>query len=279
MMKVVLFCGGMGTRLRASSESTPKPMINIGYRPLLWHVMKYYAHFGHRDFVLCLGYRADVVKNYFRSYDECLSNDFVMSGGGQQIELLGSDIHDWRITFVDTGIATSIGERLKAVEPHLEGEEVFLANYSDGLADLDLNSYLDDVVPRGRVGNFLCVRSTQSFHVVDVDDDGSVRRIRPVADSDTWLNGGFFVFRREIFDYLHPGEDLVDGAFERLRQEGQLFGFKHNGFWKAMDTFKDKEALENMYASGEAPWEVWKSKGGNGHRLAMKPALVRVETS
>src|SRR5258706_5296962 len=137
-MKVVLFCGGLGLRLRDVSEEIPKPMVVVGYRPILWHVMKYYAHFGHKDFILCLGYKSEVVKNYFLNYSEALSNDFVLSGGGRDLQLLGKDIEDWRITFVDTGTLSSIGQRLLAVRDHLAGEETFLANYSDGLSDLDL---------------------------------------------------------------------------------------------------------------------------------------------
>src|SRR5215210_4763777 len=137
-MKVVLFCGGLGLRLRDYSDSIPKPMVNIGYRPILWHVMKYYAHFGHKDFILCLGYKADAIKNYFLTYDECISNNFVLSNGGKNLRLLHSDIQDWNITFVDTGLTANIGQRLKAVEPYLEQETMFLANYSDGLTDLPL---------------------------------------------------------------------------------------------------------------------------------------------
>ena len=142
-MKVVLFCGGLGMRLREYSETIPKPMVNIGYRPILWHVMKYYAHYGHKDFILCLGYRADAIKNYFLNYNECASNDFVLSGGGKKLQLFNSDIHDWRITFADTGINSNIGQRLKAVEKYLEGEEEFLANYSDGLTDMPLPQQLE----------------------------------------------------------------------------------------------------------------------------------------
>ena len=132
-MKVVLFCGGLGMRMREYSEAVPKPLVPIGYRPILWHLMKYYAHYGHKDFILCLGYRADAVKNYFLEYNECITNDFVLSEGGKKIEMLNRDIHDWNITFVDTGLMSNIGQRLKAVEEHLHGEEMFLANYSDGL--------------------------------------------------------------------------------------------------------------------------------------------------
>src|SRR2546423_7053842 len=140
-MKVVLFCGGLGLRIR-DAEDIPKPMVQIGYRQILWHVMKYYAHFGHKDFILCLGYRADAVKNYFLNYNECVSNDFVLSGGGKKLELFNSDIQDWKITFADTGINANIGQRLKAVEQHLDGEEEFLANYSDGLTNLPLPQQL-----------------------------------------------------------------------------------------------------------------------------------------
>src|SRR5215475_15518311 len=157
-MKVVLFCGGLRMRLREYSDQIPKPMIPIGYRPILWHVMKYYAHYGHKDFILCLGYKADTVKNYFLNYNECTSNDFVLSQGGKNMMLFNSDIQDWRITFVDTGMASNIGQRLKAVERHLEGEETFLANYSDGLSDLPLSEYIAHFIDKGRIASFLCVR-------------------------------------------------------------------------------------------------------------------------
>src|SRR5579859_4730095 len=141
-MKVVLFCGGLGTRMREYSETIPKPMVDIGYRPMIWHLMKYYAYFGHKDFVLCLGYRGDVIKNYFLNYSEAVSNDFVLSEGGHKLELMTSDIHDWRITFVDTGLTSNIGQRIKAVEKHVADEPEFLANYSDGLTNLPLPEHL-----------------------------------------------------------------------------------------------------------------------------------------
>jgi glucose-1-phosphate cytidylyltransferase len=262
-MKVVLFCGGQGMRLRDYSELTPKPMVNIGYRPILWHVMKYYAHFGHRDFILCLGHKADVIKNYFRHYDETVSNDFVLSEGSK-IELLNSDIDDWRITFVDTGISASIGQRLAAVEPYLEGEEVFLANYADGLTDLDLDRYLEDVLPTARLATFLCVRPTNTFHVVSALNEGLVTGIAPVSESDVWINAGYYVFRRAIFDSINEGEDLVTEPFARLIERGQLLAYRYTGFWMAMDTFKDKETLDSRYIRGDAPWEVWRRDGGNG---------------
>ncbi|MGH2414715.1 MAG: sugar phosphate nucleotidyltransferase, partial [Microcystaceae cyanobacterium] len=202
-MKVVLFCGGLGTRIRDYSESIPKPMINIGYRPILWNLMKYYAHYGHKDFILCLGYKADVIKNYFLNYDECLSNDFVLSGGGKQLLMLNSDIQDWKITFVDTGLHSNIGQRLKAVEKHLAGEEFFLANYSDGLTDLPLDRYIDNFLKHDKIASFLSVKPTQTFHVISTREDGIVTDIKHVNNSETRINGGFFAFKNAIFNYIN----------------------------------------------------------------------------
>jgi glucose-1-phosphate cytidylyltransferase len=216
-MKVVLFCGGLGTRIREYPEPVPKPMITIGYRPILWHVMKYYAHYGHKDFILCLGYKADAVKNYFLNYDECVSNNFVLSNGGKRLRLLNSDIHDWNITFVDTGLSSNIGQRLKAVERYLEGESVFLANYSDGLTDLPLPEYIDHFLSRDKVGSFLAVKPSQSYHVASFDGD-LVKGINPLRSADIWINGGFFAFRTDIFEYMKDGKELVVEPFQRLIQ-------------------------------------------------------------
>jgi glucose-1-phosphate cytidylyltransferase len=257
-MKVVLFCGGLGMRIREFSDLIPKPLVSIGYRPILWHVMKYYAHHGHKDFILCLGYKADAFKNYFLNYDECVSNNFVLSNGGRKLRLLNSDIHDWNITFVDTGIPSNIGQRLKAVEPYLKGESVFLANYSDGLTDLALPEYIDHFLRTGKVGSFLSVRPSQSYHVVSFDGD-VVNGVRPLSKAGIWINGGFFVFRTDIFKYMKDEEDLVEQPFQRLIQEEQLITYRYDGFWASMDTFKDKQQLEDLYTRGEAPWEVWKA--------------------
>jgi glucose-1-phosphate cytidylyltransferase len=256
-MKVVLFCGGMGMRIREYSDSIPKPMVPIGYRPLLWHVMKYYAHFGHKDFILCLGYKADAVKNYFLNYDECVSNNFVLSNGGHRLKLLNSDIHDWSITFVDTGVASNIGQRLMAVQSYLESEEVFLANYSDGLTDMPLPAYLDHFERLGKIASFLATPPAQSSHVVSVDGD-LAREIRPIARAGILINAGFFIFRQEIFRYMRDGEDLVEEPFRRLIAEEQLIAYRHEGYWACMDTFKDRQQLEDLYNRGDAPWEVWK---------------------
>jgi len=259
-MKVVLFCGGLGMRIREQAENIPKPMVAIGYRPILWHVMKYYAYYGHKDFVLCLGYKADVIKNYFRNYDECVSNDFVLSGGGKNVELLSSDIHDWRITFVDTGLHASIGQRLKAVEKHVQNEDVFLANYTDGLSDVDLNTLIEGFLKTKKVACFVSVKPRATFHMIKADGEGTVTAIEHITKSGARMNGGFFVFRREIFQYMKSGEELVEEPFRRLIAAGQLIAHPHDSFWACMDTFKEKQELEDMYAAGKAPWVVWNGK-------------------
>jgi glucose-1-phosphate cytidylyltransferase len=257
-MKVVLFCGGLGMRLRDYSEAIPKPLIPVGYRPILWHVMRYYAHFGHKDFILCLGYKADSIKQYFLKYDETISNDFVLSEGGRKIDLLASDIHDWKITFVDTGLNANIGMRLKAVEPFLKGEEMFLANYSDGVSDLPLPAMIEVFRRQDAVACFAGVAPTQSFHLVSVEDGGRVRSIQHVKNVGMRVNGGFFVFRRQIFDWMKAGEELVEAPFQRLAAAGKLLAYPYDGFWACLDTFKDKQLLEDLYSRGQVPWEVWK---------------------
>jgi glucose-1-phosphate cytidylyltransferase len=256
-MKVVLFCGGLGMRMREYSEAVPKPMVPIGYRPVLWHVMKYYAHFGHTDFILCLGYRSDTIKKYFLEYDECLSNDFVLSQGGKGLELLGSDIQDWRITFVDTGLSSNIGRRLKAVEKHLVGEEMFLANYSDGLSDVDLTAVTDTLRQSNGVACFVSVKPKASFHLIETDPHGVVQKIDHIAKTGARINGGFFAFRQEIFQHMKEGEELVEEPFHRLIAAGRLLNYRHDGFWACMDTFKEKQELDDIFAQGKAPWVVW----------------------
>jgi glucose-1-phosphate cytidylyltransferase len=247
----------MGMRLREHSDALPKPIVPIGSRPVVWHVMKYYAHYGHRDFVLCLGYKAEVIKDYFLRYNEALSNDFVISDGGR-LELLAKDIQDWRITFADTGLNSNIGQRLLAARRYLNGEEYFLANYSDGLTDYRLPCMIEHFKQSGKVAGFLCVNPTQSFHVVALDPNNQVTDIRHLSRSGLYVNGGYFIFRKDIFDYIQEGEELVEEPFRRLLEAGLLGGYQHDGFWLPMDTFKDKQLLEDLCASGRAPWQVWK---------------------
>jgi glucose-1-phosphate cytidylyltransferase len=260
-MKVVLFCGGLGMRIR-DAENLPKPMVHIGYRPLLWHVMKYYAHFGHKDFILCLGHGADTIKNYFLNYNECSSNDFILSGGGKKLELLNSDIQDWRITFAYTGVNSNIGQRLKAVQKYLKGEEEFLANYSDGLTDLPLPQQLEHFHAQGKVASFACVRPNLSYHSVTLQEGTNlVTNIHAIDDGSVRINGGYFIFRKDIFEYMQDKEELVMEPFHRLLKQQQLLGYVYDGFWASMDTFKDKQQLDSLYATGAAPWEIWRTNG------------------
>jgi glucose-1-phosphate cytidylyltransferase len=256
-MKVVLFCGGFGMRLREHSENIPKPLVAVDHRPILWNVMKYYAHWGHKDFILCLGWKGEVIKDYFLNYDERLSNDFVLSGGGR-VNLLHSDIRDWRITFADTGVDANVGQRLQAVRPHLQGEEVFLANYADGLSDLPLPRLIRSFQERRATAAFVAVRPQQSWHTVDIAGNGIVQDIQPVSDCGMWMNGGFFVLHERIFDFMEEHNELVEEPFRRLIARQELLAMKYDGFWTCMDTYKDKQRLEDMVARGDTPWQVWK---------------------
>jgi glucose-1-phosphate cytidylyltransferase len=257
-MKVVLFCGGLGTRLREHSDTVPKPLVNVGVRPIIWHLMRYYAHFGHKEFVLCLGYRGDMVREYFLNYNECLSNDFTLSEGGGKLELHSSDISEWRITFVDTGLHSNIAERLVRVQKYLANEPVFLANYADGLSDVPLDEMIADFQRKNVVASFVSINGWHSFHTVDATADGFATRMGPVQGSDLRINGGFFVFRQDIFDYIQPGDELVEQPFKRLIDRRQLAVYRHDGFWRAMDTLKDKITFDRVEASGNCPWMLWK---------------------
>ncbi len=254
-MKVVLFCGGLGTRIRDYSETIPKPMIPVGQQPILWHVMQYYSQYGHRDFVLCLGYKANAFKEFFLNWRQSTYSDCVISNSGV-VEYLGERLHDWRVTLVDTGMWRNIGQRLLAVREHLKDEDMFLANYSDGLSDAPLPQMIETLRERNKVGCFLAVRPPLTFHLVEFDDKGTLKRLRASADADIWVNGGYFVFTNKIFDYIEEGEELVVEPFQRLIEAGQLIGFRHEGFFRAMDTLKDKQILEDMVERGHTPWQA-----------------------
>ena len=277
-MKVVLFCGGQGLRLRDYGENVPKPMVPIGYRPVLWHVMRWYAEHGHTEFILCLGHGADVIKNYFLNYDETVTNDFVLrpspraaegrrsgdAGGGgaaRDVELVTDDTSNWSITFADTGRLANIGERLAAVRPYLGEDEFFLANYADGVSDAPLPQMIDDLQRRharnGTAATFLKVRPSQSFHCVDSAPDGAVRGLHDVTGCDIWINGGYFVLHKSVFQYMRKGEELVGPTFERLIAAGRLASWRHEGFFAAMDTFKEQRQLSLLHERDEAPWEIW----------------------
>lgn len=256
-MKVVLFCGGLGMRMRDGVAAGPKPMVMIGDRPLLWHVMRYYAHYGHNEFVLCLGYGAGAVKDYFLRYDETASNDFVLSAAGRDVELLSSDIADWRITFVDTGVNATIGERLLRVRAHLGSDEMFLANYADILTDAPLPHVIERFRRSDAAASLLAVPPQASFHVVHMSGDDRVTGVQSVHSMPLWENGGYFVLRPEIFDHLPPGGDLIMDACRPLAQRGRLLAHRHRGFWQPADTVKERHALEAAYHAGDRPWMLW----------------------
>jgi len=266
-MKVVIFCGGSGLRLRGYADDVPKPMVQIGARPIMWHLMKYYSHFGHKDFILCLGYKGNCIKDYFLHYDESVSNDFVWSNGGKSVEFVNRDMDDWTITFVETGANANIGQRLKAIEPYVQNEEMFLANYGDGLSDVPLPAMLDKFKKSNAIASLLLVQPTASFDIVYAGSDGLVKEVRPITRTNIWINGGFFTMRKEIFRYIHPGEELVREPFQRLIDEGALLAHKYSGFWQCMDTFKDKQHLEELNV-GAAPWKVWNSNANSAANCA-----------
>jgi glucose-1-phosphate cytidylyltransferase len=253
-MKVVLFCGGLGTRIRDYSESIPKPMIPVGNQPILWHIMQYYSQHGHRDFVLCLGYKANAIKEFFLNLKPSVHTDCVISDHGRKVEVLGEPPPDWRVTLVDTGMWRNIGERLMAVRHLVKDEEMFLANYSDGLTDAPLPAMVEFLKKSGKVGCFLAVRPPLNFHLAEFDESGVVTRFRASSETDIWINGGHFVFSNKIFDYIRDGEELVLEPFNRLIAERQLIAYRYEGFFRAMDTMRDRTVLEDMVEKGNMPW-------------------------
>ena len=243
--------------MREASEALPKPMVPIGDRPILLHLMKYYAHYGHKEFILCLGYKGEVIKDFFLNYNEHLANDFTLVNGRREVTLLNNEMKDWTISFVNTGLNSNIGMRLKLVEKYLKDDEFFLANYADGLSDVPLVNVIEDFHKRKKVASFVSIRPRQSFHVVKTDAEGDVESIEEMGSAGLWLNGGFFVFKREIFNYIREGDELVHEPFQRLIKEKMLHTFPHNGFWACMDTFKEKQDFDNLHARGHMPWAVW----------------------
>ncbi|WP_310395312.1 sugar phosphate nucleotidyltransferase [Hymenobacter sp.] len=260
-MKVVLFCGGLGLRLRDYAPRTPKPLVPIGHQPLLWNLMRYYAHYGHTEFILCLGHNAGAFRRYFSR------------GAGLAAAAAG-----WSVTCVDTGLDYNLGQRLAAVRPRLQGEEAFLVNYADVLTDLPLPAMLANFYQRGCVASFLAYQPTQTFHMVTMDANSQVRSISPMANAGLWVNAGFMVFRPEIFDYLKPGEELVEQPFQRLIAAGELMAYPYKGFWATMDTPKDKLILDGIQHQGNPPWEVWSEGTVPAPLPYAAPAQLRART-
>ncbi|ANY06089.1 sugar phosphate nucleotidyltransferase [Pseudonocardia sp. HH130630-07] len=256
-MKVVLFCGGYGMRMRDGASDLPKPMHPVGPRPLIWHVMRYYAHFGYTDFVLCLGYGAHHIKNYFLDYDETESNDFVLHRG--EVVLLGSDVQDWNITFVHTGLDSPIGERLRRVRALLADDEMFHANYADVLTDAPLDAMVERFAGTDAVGQLMAVPPQSAFHCVDVTEDGRLASITTLQEMPLWENGGYLMFRPEVFDHLGPGCDLIGDVCTPLAAAGRMSAYRHRGFWQPADTVKERNALEAAYQGGSRPWMLWET--------------------
>lgn len=255
-MKVVLFCGGYGMRMRDGVSDVPKPMVMVADRPLIWHVMRYYAHFGHHEFILCMGYGARHITKFFLDYAETDSNDFIIDAG--DVQPLTSDIADWKITFANTGLDTPIGERLRRVRDHLGDDEFFLANYADVLTDAPLDLVVETFTASGAMACLLAVPPQSAFHVVETSTENRVTEIHSVSDLHLHENGGYFVFRRELFDYLRPGDDLVSNTLTRIAKEGRLLAYPYEGFWMPADTVKERAVLHEIATHGAAPWEVWR---------------------
>jgi glucose-1-phosphate cytidylyltransferase len=264
-MKVVLFCGGLGMRMREGAATAPKPMNMIGDRPLLWHVMRYYAAYGHTEFVLCLGYGAAAVKDYFLHYDETSSNDFTLGAGGRDIHMHSTDITDWTISFIDTGLHSTIGERLMRVRSHVEGEEMFLANYADVLTDAPLPAMIERFTNSDAGASMMVVPPQSSFHCVQLGENGKVGAITAVSEMPLWENGGYFVLRQDVFDHIPEGGDLVADGCGELAKRNRLLAYPYRGFWKPTDTVKERAALDESYSRGKRPWALWE------HDLAVSP--------
>jgi glucose-1-phosphate cytidylyltransferase len=249
-MKVVIFCGGLGVRMGEATQELPKPMITVGGQPILSHIMEWYASWGHTDFVLCVGYKADTIRRHYLGPRAATSNGhperYRPSGRGR-------DAAEWQITFLDTGIDATVGERLRAAKEHVGDAELFLCTYGDGLTDAPLDEMIERLVASGKSGLFMSVRPRLSYHVVDADADGTIRSLDPISTAGIRINGGFFVFRRRIFDELAPEEDIMDGA-ARLARRGDILAYRYDGFWAPMDTMKDKRDLDAIAAAGSAPW-------------------------
>ncbi len=255
-MPVVILCGGMGTRLREETEFKPKPMVEVGSRPVLWHIMKMYAHYGFRRFVLCLGYKGSIIKDYFLNY-EAMSNDFTVHLGRQNQMIYQSNHteQDFDITLVDTGLRTMTGGRVKRIERFVD-TDTFMVTYGDGLADLNLEELVRFHCSHGRLATLTATRPPSRYGLLDLSADNRVARFREKVQAD-WINGGFFVFNRRVFDYLDSECILEQQPLEHLAAEGQLMAFRHQGFWIGMDTYREYEILNQMWDTGNAPWKVW----------------------
>ncbi len=257
-MKVVILCGGMGTRLREETEFIPKPMVEIGDRPILWQIMKIYSHYGYKDFILCLGYKGNVIREYFLQYD-VYNSDVTVEVGSRRIVTHDAfhDEHGWRITLAETGLHTMTGGRVKRIERYID-DDTFMVTYGDGVADIDIKALLAFHERQGRIATVTAVRPVARFGELQVEGDRAVRFQEKPQVQEGWINGGFFVFNRRMFDYVGGDDCILESeSLARLAAEGQLAVYRHHGYWRCMDTRRDLEFLSSEWASGEPPWAVW----------------------
>jgi glucose-1-phosphate cytidylyltransferase len=257
-MKVVLLCGGQGTRLREETEYRPKPLVDIGGRPIVWHIMKLFAHHGFRDFVLCLGYRGNMIKDYFLNY-QAMNNDFTMClGRCQQVAYHGAHHEeDFRVTLAETGLDTMTGGRVRRIAQYVE-DDTFLLTYGDGVADVDIRKLLAFHRKHGRLATVTTVSPLSRYGILDVREDGTVSHFTEKPRIEGWVNAGYFVFNRAVFDYLDGDECVLEREpLQRLAEEEQLMAYRHQGFFFAMDTYREYKFLNDLWAGGKAPWKVW----------------------
>lgn len=258
-MKVVILCGGQGTRLREETEFRPKPLVEVGGRPILWHIMKLYAHYGHRDFVLCLGYRGMMIKEYFLNY-QAMNNDFTISlrDGSRMNYFRNHEEEDFRVTLADTGLETMTGGRVKRVSQYLDGD-TFMLTYGDGLGDVNVAQLVEFHTSHGRLATVTTVRPTSRFGILQTNDRDQVVEFCEKPQLQGWASAGFFVFNRRVLDYISSDADCVleREPLERLAADGQLVAYRHDGFFYAMDTYREYLYLNELWKSGQAPWKVW----------------------
>ena len=272
-MKVVVLCGGLGTRLREETEFRPKPMVEIGGRPILWHIMKMYAHYGMREFILCLGYRGNMIKDYFLNY-EAMNNDFRISlGRKSHIEFMGAhQEQDFTVTLADTGLNTMTGGRLQRVARYLADDDTFLLTYGDGLSDVNIRALVEFHKSHGKAATVTSVPPISRFGVLEANTQGKVERFAEKPKANGLISAGFFVLSRRIFDYLNGPECILEREpMERLAREGQLMAYRHDGFFYAMDTYREYQHLNELWARENTPWKVWPDEG-DGNKASMAAA-------
>lgn len=256
-MKVALLAGGMGTRLREETEFLPKPMVQVGSRPILWHIMRSYGFFGHSDFVICAGYKGEIIKEYFREFQSEVSDFTVTLGSKFSIEFHDEFVENgWKVTFADTGLTTMTGGRLFKARKYID-DEVFMCTYGDGLSDVNLNNLLEFHKSHGKIATVTAVRPLSRFGVLELGSNGVVESFREKPQADGWINAGFFVFNKNVFEYLDENSILENEPLARLSADSELMAFRHDGFWQPMDTYREYSMLNDMWNSNSAPWKIW----------------------